>query len=883
MNVTGNNGKFDKLKMFSMKITDISHRQYKLFLFLCVCIALFLAGSTNLNAKEIELTVSSDRAQIYQGESFTLTVRVSGTDASPEPDLSAITDCTIKSLGSQSESRHSITIVNGVVNKTGFSGRRFMYEIIPAKLGAFMTGPVTLIINGRTLSQDGPVIQVIGTEQQDFVIINIEASRQSVLVDEPFEITLAIDIKQIKGRYSAIDPIDPANPPNLKIPYMDIDQPIAGLASQGLSPILQKMLIPQANMPGFTINEYKVQSDNFFFPERSVARFMFDRSIIQRGAEPYFRYTVSLSYIPKEEGSYTFGPVVFKGAVGIRADAAGRIGSNPIFAVGPACTVRVVPPPEENRPASYIGAIGTFLKGSASLDTQTCKVGDPLTLTLAISGDIRLENIFPPPLNEQAQLTRNFRIYEDTIKTGGDDTSREFIYTIRPMMAGTLELPPIELSYFNSAERCYKTIKTEPIPVRANEAAEIVADFIIDTATNQSANTHATTLQQILVPAPIDINPAGARPDSIIPDKQYGFALLFGPFICLIAVISRGLIRFHAGNAGKTRTRSTIALVLDQIRKAEKLSPSDPETARRLLCSSLKKYAGVRFGSIEAGLTPSDIRALLTKHSVNKDTVKQFHDILERAFNAEYHLSSAGPADPASDCRNALLLIKDIEHGISVKQHGSSKELHTLTLFLILLAMPFSASGRLTGKSSEHEFMWKKANAQMASALTEPDFLAAAQSYRDLISAGVKNGHIFYNLGTACLMAGQYTDAKTSLLRAERYMGTSWEIKRNMHLSLSRNNSIDISLPWYRVPFFWHYRLSASARTIIAIISFNIFWLAFALRIFNTIRHVHAQVMTIAIILFVIFGSSSLTSIHMESMDQRTDVLQNEAFIDILE
>lgn len=41
--------------------------------------------------------------------------------------------------------------------------------------------------------------------------------------------------------------------------------------------------------------------------------------------------------------------------------------------------------------------------------------------------------------------------------------------------------------------------------------------------------------------------------------------------------------------------------------------------------------------------------------------------------------------------------------------------------------------------------------------------------------------------------------------------------------------------------------------------------------------------MTIAIIIFVMFGSSSLASIHTESMDQRTDILQDKVFINILE
>ncbi len=839
---------------------------------------MFLFPPLTIMADELSISANVDRSLIYQGESIILTVMVSGMDNPPEPDTSKIINCNIKYLGSQSESRHNITIVNGVVTKSGFSGRKFVYEITPEQTGPFITGPILLTANGQTLSQQGPTIDVVGIEKQNFVRISVEASRQSVMVDEPFEITLYILIRQMQGSYANADPIDPNNPPNLKIPYLNMQQPIPGLENPDVAGLLQKAFVNQSNMPGFSINDYKAQAGNLFFPQEIIAKFMFVRRLIQKDNQPFFEYTIKMKYVPQEEGSYIFGPVIFKGTIGISADPAGRMTGQPVFAVGPACTVRVVPPSEEDRPESYIGAIGSSLDATASLDAQICKVGDPLTLTLAISGDIRLNNIYPPTLNEQPNLTRNFKIYEDTIKTGGDNTtSKEFIYTIRPITAGTLEFPPINISYFNINERCYKTIQTQPIPIRADESEEIATDIIIETATNLTSKTDGINNPQVLPPAPIDINPAGAMPQNINPGKPHAAAVLFGPFLYLIAITSHALIKIRSRNAQKNFLRSTVTDSIKQIEHAGKISSSDPETARRILCSALKKYAGARFNTPESGLTPSDIHNLFKRDSINDNLTTGFLSVLERNFNAGFsHPARQQTGDLQSDCRASAQLIRDIEQAFRIKMQNKNNTGGFTALFLFLIAIPLCVYASAQNKFNEYEFAWNQANAQMASARTETDFMNAAQTYRNLVNAGVRNGRLFYNLGTACLMAGQYDEAITFLLRSERYTGTSWDIKRNMLIALARGDkNARVSLPWHRVPLFWHYQLSTPARTIITIAAFNIFWLMLIPAAFG-LKKTLKSIQVLAVAVFVIFGSSSITSMHREDLDRKSEIIQKE-------
>ena len=170
---------------------------------------------------------------------------------------------------------------------------------------------------------------------------------------------------------------------------------------------------------------------------------------------------------------------------------------------------------------------------------------------------------------------------------------------------------------------------------------------------------------------------------------------------------------------------------------------------------------------------------------------------------------------------------------------------------------------------SERTFIWNEANAIMNSAATPDDYLRAAQAYQKLTDAGVRNGPLFYNLGTALLQAGRYADALDALARAERYLGRQPDILRNMKIAMARRQKVNsVEWPWYRILLFWHFALSGAVRATITMTAFTLFWLALILRRVGVRRGMNS-IAVLALLVVVVFGSSLATTWHQELTAKR--------------
>ena len=200
----------------------------------------------------------------------------------------------------------------------------------------------------------------------------------------------------------------------------------------------------------------------------------------------------------------------------------------------------------------------------------------------------------------------------------------------------------------------------------------------------------------------------------------------------------------------------------------------------------------------------------------------------------------------------------------SVCSVGNSRSLCRILAILLVSGLPAWA---LDG--SERTFIWNEANAIMAAATKPDDFRRAAQTYQKLTDAGVRNGPLFYNLGTALLQAGQYANALDALARAERYLGRQPDIRRNMSIALARKQKTPrVEWPWYRILLFWHFNLSGATRTVIAVAAFTLFWLALTLRRLGLRRGLNAVVL-LSLLAIVAFGSSMATTWHQEMTAHR--------------
>jgi len=127
--------------------------------------------------------------------------------------------------------------------------------------------------------------------------------------------------------------------------------------------------------------------------------------------------------------------------------------------------VDVVPLPENNKPASFKGAVGKY-DFSASLDKSTTKTNEPISLKLKISGTGNIKLLELPPF----ELPNGFEKYDPKIneqvnRTGKISGVKEAEYLFVPRIAGSREIPSIQFSYFDPDKKSYQTISSKTFSV----------------------------------------------------------------------------------------------------------------------------------------------------------------------------------------------------------------------------------------------------------------------------------------------------------------------------------------------------------------------------------------------------------------------------------
>lgn len=585
-------------------------------------------------ADPLTVRVVPSRAAVYIGESFDLNILVSGGELQAPPDLSGMTNCAVRYLGDRTESRFSYTIVNGRPKKEGFSGRIFTYNITPTTSGVFRTGPVVIRKDSSTMSAFGPDIQVEGVTMQDYVRIAIRPTMNPAVPNDRFEVEMTILLKALPGNMAAAEPLDPANPPHLSVPFFE-QNALPGLQSQDLVTYLNGRLVGNPNQPGFEINDYRMRGTSIFsdFLDKRPARFTFDRDSVEINGVKYHQYRTSLKYTAKDEGTYTFGPVEFKGNI-VVPESGGKPVLRRILAIGPAATVRVVPPPEHGRPTSYIGATGTNLVVDASIAPQTCNVGDPILLTVTLTTDAPLENVYPPPLALQTNILQHFRI-QDTPRSSTTENGKVFIYTIRPLVSGTLDFPPVEASYFDIATRSYRTVATRHIPVRANPAQDITGEHIVMAATGTTSVVLSSRLSDTAV-APVDVSPYGADATPMEFRSVHLAAVVAPPLLFLALWSALAVASKRRSSAERRRQIRAGHQCISGLRDLKTFQPANACDGWNQLGLLLKEYTGTRFGAHAAAITPSEARGLLLAAGVPSELASDLARSLERCVDVGF-------------------------------------------------------------------------------------------------------------------------------------------------------------------------------------------------------------------------------------------------------
>ena len=355
---------------------------------------------------------------------------------------------------------------------------------------------------------------------------------------------------------------------------------------------------------------------------------------------PYTLATFSTVITPGKAGKIAIGPVpanlvVSRPQRGRQPfDLFGR-GLGPptdMTVTAPALEIDVKPLPVEGRPKDFSGAIGKF-EFSATGTPERVKVGEPVSMKLAIKGSGNFDRIGQPPIDEPQGWTPYSAKQDFSGNEGaGIEGMKTFELPVTPTVAKTT-MPVFAFSYFDPETEKYVTLKSAPAPLTV-EGVPVIAAPTPAPASAQDPVTpkdgpKTPAAQDILANLP-DIGKASAAFGPSISPAVF-FSILVAPVPLAFGFVAWRRRRGDAKLARAAALRRERAGMIAQVKNAaNRTEVFDAAVKAVRLAAQLEN--GV--------LADDDAAALLGSRKIDAETQKSLGEI----FEARTELLYAGAA-----------------------------------------------------------------------------------------------------------------------------------------------------------------------------------------------------------------------------------------------
>lgn len=329
-------------------------------------------------------------------------------------------------------------------------------------------------------------------------------------------------------------------------------------------------------------------------PKRKVGTRCFDALVYQR------------ALFPLVPGRFVIAPAQLVYSLPLSSSFFSREESHEL--VTDSTILVAIDPPSAGRPSEYTGAVGD-LSIASRLDSRRGRVGDPMLLTVRLSGAGNVK-LFPAPRVDipWANLVRaDERVQVDSgaRKIRG---AKEFDWVLTPKVAGELDVPPIRYGYFNPDTRRYA------VAAAAGEHVTIAPGFLAVADTMRSEPLLA-------------IRPSYRGPVRRPPHER-------GSFWLLLSLAPLPVVAGRMRRAPRKSTAPTWAAKLRAL--ARRPAGHDACEIRRVYASALGERLGV---SAEHFTRPGTLSRLLRRAGASNPLALEAETLLRELDAAAY-----GPA-----------------------------------------------------------------------------------------------------------------------------------------------------------------------------------------------------------------------------------------------
>lgn len=581
---------------------------YLVKLFLLILCGIFFCIAVS-SAQDISFEATVEKNVVKVGSGIKLSLVFNGIQNIPAPDLPDIPNFSWRYLGPST----LMSMVNGKV----LSSITHIYLLMPEKTGNLEIPSLSIEYKGKTYTSKPIPLDIVSSsssqaqgqsqirdnhaqqnreeELRDKLFLTINLSKDNAYVNERIQASIKLYINNLSVR-------------DITYPLIENDAFLVDKFSQPkqykeiLNNISYNIIEFNTDIYGLYPGEFRIKptelSCNIVTRRRSASR---------RRGSPFDDSFFGTNIFGNFFGQYEKYAVIIKSII---------------------MPINILPLPEAGKPGSFDGALGNF-NFILKVDPKDVQVGDPITLTMTVSGTGNFNTVNPPKLN----ATDSFKTYEP--ETMQEARFKTFEQVIIPRNDKITQIPPISFSFFNTNTRTYKTITTAPVPIKVKplqkgqefKVFEMSKDFAGKIKRVETLGRDIVYLKD----SPGSIY----RMNSLLCKNEILLVMLFLPVLAVILVIiTQARKDYLAADIRYARRLAAPRKAKKNLVNVRKLLNSK-ETGRfyDAVFKTLQEYIGDKFHFSTAGITSAVIDELRAKGVDNPvlDELKACFDTCDRS------------------------------------------------------------------------------------------------------------------------------------------------------------------------------------------------------------------------------------------------------------
>jgi len=324
--------------------------------------------------------------------------------------------------------------------------------------------------------------------------------------------------------------------------------------------------------------------------------------------------------------------------------------------------VKVLPLPEEGKPADFSGVVGKF-KVTSGIDKSSVKTNEAVSFEVKIEGEGNIRTLpepkvlFPPDFETYPPRVTESIDRKGTVVSG----NKTWEYVFVPRVPGRQKIKSIQLSTFDPTAKTYRTLKTDDIVLDVAKGKET---FIA--APSGLSKEEVKLLGRDIRFIKMEV-PSFSRIGWVFYRSPFFWLVIIFPILCLGGAYAyrRHLDRIE-GDMAYARDRRATRIARKHLSSAKSmLKPSTQKEFYAEIGRALMGYLGDKLNIAEAGMITADVQAHLRKKGVQDETIENYLECLGTCDMKRFSPTGASEDEMKTFFKNAAGALSRLDGELS--------------------------------------------------------------------------------------------------------------------------------------------------------------------------------------------------------------------------